>query len=191
MLATKWPEFSFVYKKGLSTNTNAFNYDYLELGIGKDLNLRAIGEMQFDVLGGVFLNTNNMSFIDYKHFNGNQTLFLMNKANSEIPGVTTRNPISEFHALNYYSYSTNTKYVEYHVSHNFRSFFVGKIPLLRKTKFYEIIGINGLHTETTNYNEIYFGFDKILQILRFDVGTALADKQKLSFFCRFGLRLNL
>ena len=191
LLATKWPEFSFVYKKGLSTNTSAFNYDYLELGIGKDINLRAIGELQFDVLGGVFFNNANMTFVDYKHFNGNQTLFLMNKSNSEIPGVTTRNPISEFHALNYYTYSTNTKYIEYHVSHNFRGFFVGKIPLLRKTKFYEIAGINGLITEKGNYNEVYVGFDKILQVLRFDVGTAINDSKKINLFYRLGLRLNL
>lgn len=191
LLATKWPEFSVVYKKGISTNSTKFNYDYLEVGVGKDVNLRALGEFKFDVLAGTFFNNTNMNFIDYKHFNGNQTMFLMNPSNAEIPGVTTRNTISEFHALDYYQYSTNSKYIEYHASHNFRGFFIGKIPLLRKTKFYEVAGINGLLTETGNYNEVYVGFDKILQILRFDVGTAIKENAKVNLFYRFGLRLSL
>ena len=33
---------------------------------------------QFDVTGGVFFNNQNMNFIDYKHFNGNQTILLTN-----------------------------------------------------------------------------------------------------------------
>ncbi len=190
LLDTKWPEFSVAYKKGLSTNTAAFNYDYVEVGIGKDIELRALGKMQFDVLGGVFFNNNNMNFADFKHFNGNQTWFLMNKSNTEIPGVTTRNSISEFHALNYYTYSTNTKFAEYHVSNNFRGFIIGKIPFLRRTKFYEIAGINGLITETGNYNEVYFGLDKIFQVFRVDVGTAIYETKKVDLFYRFGFRLN-
>ena len=190
LLATKWPEISVVYKKGISTNSSLFNYDYLEVGVGKDINLRAIGEFKFDVLAGAFFNNANMNFIDYKHFNGNQTLFLTNPPNTEIAGVSTRVPISEFHALNYYQYSTNTKYIEYHAAHNFRGFFIGKIPLLRKTKFYEVAGINGLLTETGSYNEVYVGFDKILQILRFDVGTAINGNAKVNLFYRIGLRLS-
>lgn len=191
IIETKWPEISAIYKKGISTNTSAFNYDYVEMSIGKDLDLRAIGILQFDVLGGMFFNNANMNFVDYKHFNGNQTLFLMNKPNSEIPGVSARSAVSEFHALNYYTYSTNTKFVEYHVSHNFRGFFIGKIPLLRKTKFYEVAGINGLVTENGNYNEVYVGLDKIFQVFRFDVGTAITESRKINLFYRFGLRLNL
>ena len=191
MLETKWPELSFNYKKGMSTNTKAFNYDYLELSIGKDIDLRAIGAFKFDVTGGVFLNNKNMNFVDYKHFNGNQTAFLLNPPASDFYSPSTRTQISEFHALNYYTYSTNTKFIEYHASHNFRSFFIGKIPLLRKTKFYEVVGINGLITENGNYNEVYVGLDKILQLFRFDVGTAINQSGKINPFYRFGIRLDL
>ena len=191
MIDTKWPEFSFNYRKGISINTGAFNYDYLELSVGKDIDLRAIGAFKFDVTGGVFFNNAGMNFADYKHFSGNQTIFLMNRPASEFYSPTTRTKISEFHALNYYTYSTNTRFVEYHASHNFRGFFIGKIPLLRKTKFYEVAGINGLVTETGTYNEVYVGLDKILQFLRFDVGTAIREDKKIDLFYRFGIRLEL
>lgn len=192
MLDTKWPEFSFAYKKGIGTKNATFNYDYLEAGIGKDIDLRSLGKFSFDVLGGVFFNNKNMNFIDYKHFSGNQTIFLMNKDNSDVPGVSTRNPITEFHALPYYAYSTNDKYVELHASHNFRGFFIGKIPLLRKTKIFEVAGINALYTPTTNYTEVFVGADKIFKFFRFDVGTSLQNQtnKKLDLFYRFGFRLS-
>ena len=191
ILQTKWPEFSFSYKKGMSINTSAFNYDYIEAGVGKDIDVRSFGELKFDVTGGVFFNNKNMNFADYKHFNGNQTFFLLNKPSSDLSFLSTRSQISEFHNLKYYTLSTNTKFVEYHVSHNFRGFFLGKIPLLRKLKFYEIVGINGVATETGTYNEVYVGVDKILKIFRFDIGTALNQNNKIDLFYRFGLRLSM
>lgn len=192
MLETKWPEFSFAYKKGIATKNASFNYDYLEAGLGKDIELRSFGEFSFDVLAGMFFNNKNMNFIDYKHFSGNQTLFLTNKENSDVPGVSTRDAISEFHALDYYKYSTNDKYVEIHASHNFRGFFIGKIPLLRRTKIYEVAGINALFTPTTNYTEVFIGADKLFKFFRFDVGTNVQNltSKKLDLFYRFGFRLS-
>jgi hypothetical protein len=193
MLDTKWPEFSFAYKKGIATKNASFNYDYLEAGVGKDLDLQVWGRLSFDVLGGMFFNNQNMNFIDYKHFSGNQTLFLLNRQNSDSPPVSTREGINEFHALDYYTYSTNDKYVELHVSHNFRGFFIGKIPLLRKTKIYEVAGINALYTPKTNYTEVFVGADKIFKVFRFDVGTNVQNlsNKKLDLFYRFGFRLGI
>ncbi|MBC7863801.1 MAG: hypothetical protein IAF38_12575 [Bacteroidia bacterium] len=190
MLPTKWPEFSFAYKKGIATAGANFNYDYLELGLGKDIEMRALGVFKFDVLAGTFFNNSNMNFIDYKHFSGNQTIFLMNKSNSEFYGMSTREPISEFHALNYYTYSTNDKFVELHASQNFRGFFIGKIPFLRRTKIYEVAGVNALFTPNSSYTEVFVGADKILKVFRFDVGTAIQSNQKINLFYRFGLRLS-
>ena len=189
MLPSKWPEFSFMYRKGIATKNASFNYDYIEAGLGKDIELRSLGAFSFDVCAGMFMNNQNMNFIDYKHFNGNQTFFLMNKDNTDIPAVRTREAITEFHALGYYKYSTNNKYIELHATHNFRGFFVGKIPLLRKTKFYEIAGLNALYTPGSNYTEAFIGFDKIFQAFRFDVGSAIQSNQKMNLFYRFGFRL--
>ena len=191
MLNTKWPEFSMAYKKGKSIQSSAFNYDYLELGVGKDIELRSLGLFKFDVVGGAFFNTKGMNFTDYKHFNGNQTFFLMNKPSSDLSFYSTRDQISEFHNLNYYTLSTNTRFIEYHASHNFRGFFIGKIPLLRKTKFYEIAGINGVVTKSGSYHEVYVGIDKIVKVFRFDIGTAINENKKIDLFYRFGLRLSL
>ncbi len=191
IIPSKWPEFSFLYRKGIAISGSKFNYDYAEVGVGKDLDLRALGQFSFDLYGGMFFNSQNINFIDYKHFNGNQTMFLMNKNNTDVPYVSTREAITEFHALDYYAYSTRDKYIEVHATHNFRGFFVGKIPLLRKTKFYEIAGINALYTPNFSYTEAFVGFDKIFKVFRFDVGSAIQSSQKLNLFYRFGLRLGM
>jgi hypothetical protein len=192
MLDTKWPELSFLYKKGFGLGNFNSNYDQIEAGIGKDLDLRAIGKFSFDLVGGIFLTNKNMNFIDYKHFSGNQTLFLMNRESSDVPGVSTRTNISEFHGLSYYGYSTNDRYLEIHASHNFRGFFIGKIPLLRKTKIYEVAGINALYMPNKNYLEAFIGADKLFKFFRFDIGTSFQTKEidKLNLFYRFGFRLS-
>ncbi len=192
MLDTKWPELSFFYKKGIGMGNLKVNYDQLEAGIGKDLELRAFGKFSFDVMAGIFMNNENMNFIDYKHFSGNQTLFLMNRENSDVPGISTRTNMTEFHGLSYYDYSTNDRYLEIHASHNFRGFFIGKIPLLRKTKIYEVAGINALYTPGKNYMEAFVGADKLLKFFRFDVGTSFQNtaSKKLDLFYRFGFRLS-
>ena len=63
--------------------------------------------------------------------------------------------------------------------------------MLRKTKFYEIAGINGVITEKGTYNEVYIGIDKIIKVFRFDIGTAINENKKIDLFYRFGLRLSL
>ena len=188
VIKTKWPELSMVYRKSIATQNISFNYDFLQMGIGKDIDLKSVGKISFDAFAGIFFNTNGMQFIDYKHFSGNQTIFLLNKDNKEIPGYSNRQEITEFHNLPYYTYSTNDRYAEVHLSHNFRGFFISKIPILRKTKFYEIVGFNGMFTPTARYTEAFVGVDKIFKFFRLDIGSSLQD-QKISPFYRFGFRL--
>lgn len=191
ILPSKYPEILMNYKKGIGFDGAKFNYDLIELGVGKTIELRAVGEFKFDVLGGIFFNSSNMNFTDYKHFNGNQTLFLTYPNNNDAPGLTARDPITEFHNLDYYSYSTNKMYLEAHASHNFRGFFISKVPFLRRTKFYELVGINSLILNDKIYTEVYAGLDKIIKVFRFDVGTTIQTKGPSMVFVRFGFRFSL
>lgn len=191
LIGSRWPEFFGNYRMGKSISGAQFAYHYLEAGLGKDIELRALGLLKLDICAGKFFENNGMNFIDYKHFSGNQTIFLSNKPSTDAPGAKTRDAISEFHALPYYAFSTNSQFVEFHLSHNFRSFFIGKLPLIRKTKFYEIIGINGVILDKRQYIEAYAGLDKIFQIFRLDIGSSIESGKGLKPFIRFGLRIGL
>ena len=183
---TKWPEISINYKKGIATKDASFNYDFISAGLGKDISIRTWGNLSIDVVGGKFFNAGNMNFIDYNHFFGNQTVLLNGDKNKY---TETRMGLVTFKALPYYSYSTNNQYVEMHIEHNFNSFFVGKIPLLRKTGIYEVVGTNVLITPQIMYTEYYVGMDNILKFLRIDGVATYSNSGKPQYNIRVGLRL--
>ncbi len=184
---SKWPEITVYYKKGMATKGADFNYDFLKINAGYNVKLRTWGKASLDISGGNFFNNKNMNFIDYNHFNGNQTFLLY--PSSTISGET-RKQLTAFKALNYYTFSTNNRFIEIHLMHNFNSFFVGKIPLLRKTKIYEMIGTNMLITSSGTYTEYYIGADKIFNFLQIE-GVVTYNNAKPIYYLRFGLRFDM
>ena len=191
VLESKYPDLYFSFKNAIMTasnnNMSKFNYMYLEAGTGKDINLKLLGELKFDVNAGIFLSTDNMLFADYKHFNGNQTMFLHNPKNLNATGEETRVRLTGFHALNYYQFSTNDKFIEAHAMQNFKGFLIGKVPLLRMIHAYEVAGVNFLYTPNLTYNELYFGLSNILTLLRVDAGKVTSIGGSNDWFLRFGI----
>ncbi|MFN7313430.1 MAG: DUF5686 family protein [Bacteroidota bacterium] len=190
IIGSNYPDIYASFKQGIGLNGVNYNYQLLEAGTGKDFELLLLGNLSFDVNAGLFLNTKNQLFADYKHFNGNQTLFLTNPDNRNVIGDESRTRLTAFHALNYYALSTNKAFVEIHAMHNFRSLLIGKIPLLRKTMAQEIVGINFLQTGNISYSEFYVGLANIYTLLRVDAGTVLGNNTNTGWFIRFGLGLN-
>ncbi len=192
VIGSKYPELYFTYKAGFGTRDLSYHYNYAELGIGKDIDLNGFGEFKFDVTAGSFFTKKNMQFIDYKHFNGNQTLFITNSGGQFNTAVWGRTRLNGFHALDYYTYSTASSFVELHLLHNFRGLLISKIPLVRKMKAREIAGINSLQTEVLNYNELYFGLTHIFSFLNVDAGTASNSKTgTIGWFYRIGINIDL
>lgn len=189
ILGSRYPDLYASFKHGIGISGLSFNYQLLEAGTGKDIDLKLLGELSFDVNAGTFFNTASMPFADHKHFNGNQTFILHNPGNRNSIGDNSRQRLTSFHALNYYSLSTNGNFLEVHVKQDFRSFFIGKLPLLRKTKAYELAGLNYLLSGNTSYTELYLGLDHIFSVLRVDAGRVISNNLSNSWFFRFGLEL--
>lgn len=111
------------------------------------------GSSAFWLGAGKFLGSEQLYFVDRKHFVGNRSLSYIPKDNS-------------FLFLDFYQHSTSGSYFEGHLSHNFSGFLLNKIPLVRRLKLQEIAGVNYLNTsELKHYSEAYFG----LQYLTFKV----------------------
>lgn len=192
VLGSKYPELYANFKSGFGTTQIKYQYQFLELGLGKDLKLNALGVFKFDMNVGAFMFAKNLQFIDYKHFNGNQTIFLFNPQKQYNSAIDSRNRISGFHALDYYAFSTNQWFVETHLMHNFQGLVISKIPLIRRLKAREIVGINNLITPQVSYNELYFGLTNILNFFRIDVGTASnSTNPKQDWFYRVGVSINI
>jgi hypothetical protein len=146
-LPSNWPTVNFSFIKAIPKVFNAdADYEFLSFSIKKeDLKLGFYGNFGFSIAAGKFFNVKNIYYPDFKQFNGNKLMFYTASGN-------------QFLFLDYYQYSTNDKYIEAHLKHDFSGFFTNKIPLLRKLKLKEIVGINYLNTPSyKNYSELYFG----------------------------------
>ena len=146
-LPSKYPTVSLTYTKGIKDALGSdVDYDLLTADISKsNIDAGVLGQTSFFVGAGKFLNNKSLFYPDFKQFSGNQILF-------------SGTGINSFLLLNYYTYSTYTKYIEGHLEQNFSGFLLNKIPLIRKLKLQEIVDVNYLYTPNLkNYTELGFG----------------------------------
>jgi len=148
----KYPRLNLRYKKGLDgvfggqTDYDLITFEAYQERIGLGL----FGYTSFVVGAGKFLNSNKLFYPEFKHFRGNNAMFFPPN-------------LRKFRFLDFYQYSTNQHYFEAHLEHNFSGFILNKIPLLRKLKLEEVVGINYLtQPEKKNYTEYYFGIQRLV-----------------------------
>jgi hypothetical protein len=157
IIGSKFPIINVLYTKaipGLNTKTD---YDLAKIAIDDNIKLGLVGTFAYRLKGGYFLSNKHVEFMDYKHFDGNQTLL----ANNDY--------LNSFKLLPYYTYSTKNWYAEAHVEHHFNGFIFNKIPFLKKSRIQEVVGGHILFNDKLDqYYEINFGVEHILQIIRVD-----------------------
>ena len=158
----KYPVIYLGYEKGFGGNESQFNYDHINARMTYDITLANKGNLAMNIKAGKFFNATSISFVDYKHFNGNQTHV----------GKDDRY-LNVFNLLPYYSSSTNDSYIEIHAEHNDNGYIMNKIPLLNKLKSTLILGFHSLMVpERSPYHEFTVGLDNLgfgkLRVFRFD-----------------------
>ncbi|MEO6633911.1 MAG: DUF5686 family protein [Mucilaginibacter sp.] len=168
-LPSKYPILTVNYRKGISGVFGSdVNYDFGSIDLSQDkIRIGLTGYSSFRLTGGGFFNTKSLYFMDYNHFLGNQGL--------------TFDPtyIGSFHFLPFYTYSTNSAFLEAHYQHNFSGSVFRRVPFLRNLKLEEIVGANYLTTRgNNNYSEFYVGIQRL--IFRIDYGVSfMGDKKYL------------
>ncbi|WP_396158506.1 DUF5686 and carboxypeptidase regulatory-like domain-containing protein [Flavobacterium sp.] len=158
----KYPTLGFTYTKAFLATSKAYEYDFLEARLNYYKTLANKGDLELNLKAGMFFGAENISFVDYKHFNGNQT-------HVRIDGQYN----SSFNLLPYYSQSTNNQYFELHANYNDNGYFMNKIPLINKLGWNLVGGFHQLATPNNRpYQEITVGLDRIgfgkLKIFRVD-----------------------
>ncbi|NJL14524.1 MAG: TonB-dependent receptor [Microscillaceae bacterium] len=174
VIESKYPTFRLNYRRGIPILGSDVNYDFLTLGLFDEVYLGLVGEMSYNVEFGRFLSNRQMTFVDYRHFLGNQTIFY-------------REAFGGFQLLDYYLYSTNQQYVLANFEHHFNGFLLNAIPLLKKLKWQTVVSANYLYTEASRYYlELGLGIEHIFKILRVDFITALQSNEKVNTGFRVG-----
>lgn len=190
ILDSPWPDLWVRYRKGVPIGMNKpegfsqLDFDHIQVEIvdsGVDIGL--VGELEYRLVAGWFLRNEQSFFMDYHHFNGNQTLF--------------SNPfryLSTFQLLPYYEYSTNEQYIEGNFQHHFNGFLLDKIPGIRKLHFSTVLSARMLQTPAQgNHLELGFGIDqigfKLFRLLRVDGVVAFQNGNYHDWGVIIGLKL--
>ena len=157
----KYPVLYLNYEKGFAGNESNFNFDHLNARMTYDLTLGNKGNLETNMKAGKFYHAENIAFVDYKHFDGNQTHV----------GTDDRY-LNVFNLLPYYSSSTNDSYVEIHAEHDDSGYIMNKIPLLKKLKSTLVLGYHNLsipdrspyHEYSVGLNNLGFGKFKVFRL---------------------------
>jgi hypothetical protein len=148
----KFPVLFLKYENAFTSNIKDYHFQNIKLNIKYTLNLNEYGKLNTNSTTFTFINQNKqLEFIDYQHFNGNQTYVYNNQLVN-----------NQFFLLPYYSHSTQKAAVTSHIAYNDKGFIINKIPLLKQTQWNIIANFNLLSTSHRNtYIEYAVGFDNL------------------------------
>lgn len=147
----RYPAITFGYTNALYSDINSYKYQEFRTSIKQDINFGNKGTFGYNANVGTFLNGKEMAFVDYKHFNGNQTHV-----------STTNRYLNSYLLLPYYTFSTNKSYVELHSEYNFKGYLLNKTPVISALKWHTNVGYHLLSTDKRKpYHEITAGFGNI------------------------------
>ncbi|KAF2514277.1 DUF5686 and carboxypeptidase regulatory-like domain-containing protein [Flavobacterium foetidum] len=147
----KYPAIFLAFEKTFAGSEKKYEFERIAAAVQYDLKLNNKGVLGMNFKAGKFFNAENISFIDYKHFNGNQTHI----------GTSSRY-LNVFNLMPYYKNSTNDSYFEMHLEHNDMGYITNKIPLLNLLKSTMNIGFHALALPDRNpYTELTVGLDNL------------------------------
>lgn len=177
---SKYPGLKLGWEKSFAGNDEKYNYDLFKAEINQSLKLGNKGEFRYQINGGLFSNAEDISLVDYRHFDANQTR------------IGFGSYVGKFNLMPYYEYSTNQNYAEFHAEHNFEGWVLGKLPLINKLNFNLVLGAHRLTTKDRSpYSEYSVGIDNLgfgkYRFLRLDYVVSDFDGQRDGAFI-FGLK---
>ena len=151
------------YDKNIANQSNT-NFTHFEAGFQHHFNVGYRGKMDVKFKIGAFANNENLQFLDYKHFLGNQTIF------------STTDPVGSFRLLDYYAYSTKGFYATVHAHYQFRKLLATQFLELQFLGIKENVFVNYLNTDySQNYFELGYSIDYIARIFRLEFVTSFQD----------------
>ncbi|WP_281322551.1 DUF5686 and carboxypeptidase regulatory-like domain-containing protein [Flavobacterium aestivum] len=124
-----YPVLTLGFEKGFAGSEKKYEFDHAKAKIFYNSTLGNKGAFSLNAKAGKLFNANQISFVDYKHFNGNQTYIGLSE-----------NYLNVFNLMPYYTNSTNDSYFELHTEHNDKGYIMNKIPLLNMLKSNLVLG---------------------------------------------------
>jgi len=139
------------FETGFASNVSKYNYALVGFSTLYQQDFNSFGALAVFVNAGWFLDAQDIAFMDYKHFYGNETFI-----------GTTKNYLQNFNLLPYYSYSTNNSFSEWHAEYDFNGFLTDNIPVFGQLQWHLITGAHALFSYNhQSYYEVSVGLNNI------------------------------
>ncbi len=152
---SSWPTFFAGWHKGVSGIWgSAVDFDHISGGLRQNISPGPGQWLQYSVRGGVFTNSKNLYFPDFRHFDTGD-IPLVN--GSIMSGAS-------FRLLPYYRYSASDRYIQAHVSYQARFLLLKLLPWFSNRLWMEGVQLNYLTTPALkNYTELGYTIGLVLQ----------------------------
>ncbi|WP_164112538.1 MULTISPECIES: DUF5686 family protein [Sphingobacterium] len=149
--SSAYPTIDIGFSNAFASSFSTYNYQELILHLRQQMSIGNKGLFAYALTTGTYFNAKDIAFTDYRHFNGNQTHI-----------GTSSQYLNNFLTLPYYSHSTNKSFVELHAEHNFKGYWLNKIPIVNRLQLQTVVGYHLLSTINKKpYQEFSVGLDNI------------------------------
>ena len=178
-IGSKYPVFGLSVTGGTyELSKNIIDFSKWKFSINGNHNFKLLGKLNYNLVTGGFINSNNVNIIDYTHYSGNRTAIASNYNTG-------------FQLLPYYSFSNIEKiYFEAHAEYHLNGLLTNKIPLFRKLNWFFVISGNSLFVNPDkHFYEVAFGIENIFKIIRIDGVEGFSDNGYKTTGIRFSLPL--
>ncbi len=188
------PLIVFKYRAGWPTLfQSTVNFQLLELSYIQNISLSPWIKMGFIINSGTFIGDKPVYFQDFKHFNGGLNLIQTSEmlASHRLVGYyqNLTSGANQRLNVNHYAYSTAGNYIEALSQFQFSSLWLK--PLIGNKQLYvkEMLIANAyyIHNQRLYYNEIGYGLDGVLKVLRLEAIANFSNGQ----FNYVGFRVNI
>ena len=168
------PLITFKYRGAIPKVFNSeIDFHTIEFGVTHNFPLSINTNFNYIAQAGTFISTNNMTFADFKHFNGNNNMISIGDA------LTTHRLVGFYDnyvwgaskkLIDQYYYSTNGSYIDIMTMVGLRKFALTQLIPVRRLGIREELFANYLYTAKNDVHniEIGYGIDGIARILRIE-----------------------